>query len=73
MSKHPAFTPIQSSMLRGYHYDPASRVFTVQFHTGSPYAYAGVPQAMVDAMTSAPSAGVHFAANIRSAHKATKL
>lgn len=73
MTKHPEFTPLKSSMMKGYHYDPASQVLTAQFHGGLPYAYAGVPQAKVDAMLAAPSSGSYFAANIRSAHKATKL
>jgi hypothetical protein len=73
VSKHLNYTPLTSSMLKGYHYDPAAKILTAQFHGGAPYAYAGVPQAKVDAMTAADSAGAYFAANIRSAHKATKL
>lgn len=73
MTEHPTFTPIASSMMKGYYYDPASRVLTVQFHAGKPYAYADVPQAKIEAMTTAKSAGAYFAANIRSSHAPTKL
>jgi hypothetical protein len=73
MSKHPTFTPIKSSMMKGYHYDPASRVLTVQFHGGSPYAYADVPAERVAAMTGGKSAGSYFAACIKPQHAPTKL
>lgn len=73
MSADLKFTPIKSSMMSGYHYDPASQALTVQFSGGKAYAYADVPQAKVDAMTAHNSAGTYFAASIKPHHGATPL
>lgn len=69
----PKLTPIESSSLNGYHYDPNSRVLTVQFSSGAHYSYDDIPIEKVEALTGNKSPGGYFAANIRDRHKATKL
>lgn len=73
MPKHPEMTPIKSSAMQGYAYDPTSRTLHVEFRPGSVYAYADVSAEKVEAMMGNQSPGSYFAANIRNTHKATKL
>lgn len=73
MADLPKLTPIESSSLNGYHYDPNSRVLTVQFSSGAHYSYDDVSAERVEALSGAKSPGGYFAAKIRDQHKATKL
>lgn len=73
MSKPQELTPIKSSMLTGYIYDPASRVMTVEYTNGTRYNYADVPAEKVEAFRESSSPGSFFAQKIRNNHAATKL
>lgn len=73
MPTTPKLTPIKSSMLTGYHYDPQSRELTVQFTNGGMYMYSDVPMDKAEAFSGASSPGSFFAAKIRNNHEATKL
>ena len=65
--------PIVSSMISAAGYDEASKTLKVQFSGGATYEYAGVPATEYQAFLSAPSAGKHFSANIKSKYTAKKL
>lgn len=73
MSKAPELTPLKSSALSGYHYDPQTRTLTVQYSNGGVYAYADVTAEKAEAFSGAASPGGYFAAKIRNNHAATKL
>lgn len=68
-NKHPiptgGFKPVESSMIEGVAYDPASQKMHVKFKGGDHYVYHDItPQAHHD-MLAAKSVGKHFAQNIR--------
>lgn len=73
MAKIPEMTPIKSSAMTGYHYDPTTRELHVEFRPGSIYRYEGVTAEKAEAMMGNQSPGSYFAANIRNTHKATKV
>lgn len=75
MAKPPTLSPFtqKSSALAAQHYDPETRTLTVEFSSGSRYAYHDVSHEKADAFIGSQSPGSFFAAKIRDVHKATKL
>lgn len=67
------FTPITSSMLSGYHYDPDSRVLTVRYTSGAEYAHDDVSAEKVHALEGNVSPGRFFNAHIRDNHPGRKV
>ncbi|UIF90901.1 KTSC domain-containing protein [Cupriavidus sp. UYPR2.512] len=72
-TKIPTITPVSSSNLAGYHYDPAKQVFTVKFSSGTHYAYSGVSAKTMKGFHEAESKGSFFAREIRSKHAHERL
>lgn len=72
---HPEFTPIESSMLSGYHYEPETRALTVKYKkTGQVYRYSDVGIDKFATLTGgAASPGTYFNQQIKDKHKAEKL
>lgn len=62
-----------SSVIRGFDYDPATRLLTVRFVTGRKYAYYNVPEDVVTAFRAAFSKGVFFNTQIRDAYAYDEL
>lgn len=58
-------TPLKSSNLKGYHYDPATKVMTVHFKSGGDWEYHDVDPKHVDGLTNAESVGKYFNTHIR--------
>jgi len=75
MSKNeiPPMTPIESSMFSAHHYDPNTRVMTVQFKNGAVHQYEDVPIEKHTAFTGALSPGSYFNQRIKSNHIGRKL
>lgn len=66
-------TPCESSNVKGYGYDAASRTLGVQFKAGGPvYRYADVPPEVADGLASAESKGKFFATEIRNKFEHSK-
>ncbi len=61
-----------SSNIKAYAYDPATKVLRVQFKNGGTYDYAEVPQETVDAFVEADSKGSYLSV-IKAEHEATKV
>ena len=53
---HPKLTPVESTALKGYHYDPKTSTLTVQFHSGHTY-HAHVSAEVHQAFVAAESKG----------------
>lgn len=66
-------TPLKSSMLSGYSYDPTSRRLIVEFNNGGRYAYEDVDAAKVETLAGNKSPGSFFSSRIKGLHPATKL
>ena len=71
--KIPEMTPIESSMFTHHHYDPNTRVMTVQFKNGAVHEYHDVPAEKHDAFTGNASPGRYFIARIKPNHIGRKL
>lgn len=56
---------VKSSNIRAIDYAPDQRRLTVEFDSGSRYAYAGVDPSVYDAFLSAPSKGAFFHGHIK--------
>lgn len=67
------FTPVKSSMLTGYRYDPASRKLTVQYKGGATYEHDDVPMERVTALAENQSPGAYFNSRIKGLYPARKL
>lgn len=65
-------TPLKSSNLRGFQYDPASKMMTVHFNNGAKWQYHDVDAKHHDGLSGAESAGKYFNTHIRG-HKATRV
>jgi hypothetical protein len=61
-------TPLRSSNLAGYDYDPEKRVLTILFVSGREYAYRDVPENIVDGLGSADSPGRYFNSAIKDSY-----
>ncbi len=64
----PPLKPLESTMLKGMHYDPASKTLTVQFAGGKHYAYDDVTMERATALEGADSPGRYFNDQIRGNH-----
>lgn len=58
-------TPLNSSNLRGFDYEPRSRMLKITFQSGRTYVYNDVPQDVVDGLESAESPGKYFNSSIK--------
>lgn len=72
-AKIPELTPMDSSMLKGQHYDPTTSTLHVQFANGSIYRIDGVPMDKAEAFAGAASPGTFYNAKIRDNHVAVKV
>ena len=59
------FTPLQSSMLDGYEYDPATRSLRVRFKDGHEMTYLDVPKDVPEGLGTADSPGKYFHSTIK--------
>lgn len=73
MAKHPEFTPVKSSMLSGYAYDPDTRILHAQFKNGSVYTYVDVPAERVATMAENASPGSYFNSQIKGQYGGKRL
>lgn len=62
-----------SSQVKAHGYDAASKTLAVEYKNGGVYHYADVPPATYDAMKAAESVGKFIGANLKGAHKFTKI
>jgi hypothetical protein len=58
-------TPLSSSNLSGYDYNPGNQTLVIYFHGGRPYTYKQVPDDIASGLASASSAGRYFNENIK--------
>lgn len=63
-----AITPIKSSWMTGFEYDPKSRRLTIHTKGGDPIVHDDVPAEKVEALGGAASAGAYYNAKIRNVH-----
>lgn len=61
----------RSGMIRSLDYDEEKKELVVEFNSGS-YCYFDVPKEKFDGCLGAESAGKHFLAHIKNAHKYEK-
>lgn len=66
-------TPVISSNIRAIGYDSDSQSLEVEFHHGSVYQYAGVPQGEHEGMMNADSKGKYLNANIKGRYPYVQL
>lgn len=66
-------TPVKSSNIESWGYDPEERVLEVRFKTGALHRFADVPQGAADAMNEADSVGSFFARSIRPFFKGERV
>jgi len=70
---HQKLTPLVSSNLDGYAYDPVALKLIIAFKSGRHYLYDDVPQVEIDGMLDAASKGSYFSKNIRNAYNFTDM
>jgi hypothetical protein len=58
-------TSVQSTMIDGQGYDPATQTLALRFKGGKVYHYKDVPPETAQGLVQAESAGKYFGANIR--------
>lgn len=73
MAKIPELTPIKSSMFDGHHYDPNTRVMTVQFKNGAVHQFEDVGIEKHTAFTESASPGRYFNERIKGNHIGRKV
>ena len=59
------FTPLQSSMLAGFDYDPTVQTLKIRFKDGHEAAYLGVPPDVAEGLDTAGSPGKFFHSMIK--------
>ena len=59
------FQPLRSTAIASAGYDPDTRTLEVEFVNGRTYTHPDVPQAVYDALVSAPSPGRFYTDNIK--------
>lgn len=59
------WTPVSSTNIAAYRYNPGTHVLQVKFTSGRVYGYKGVPQNIVDDFSTADSKGKYLNANIK--------
>lgn len=66
-------TPVKSSNIESWGYDPTGRILEVRFKsatgTGKLFRYLDVPPEAVEGLTKAQSVGTYFAKGIRARYK----
>lgn len=67
------FTPLDSSQLRGYHYNKGTGTLTIQFMNGSYYEYFNIPGNTMDEFESSESQGKFFHSHIKGIYEFKKL
>ena len=73
MSKIPPLTPIESSMFSHQHYDPNTRVLTVQYKNGGIYQHEDVSAEKHDAFIGNKSPGAYFNQHIKNNFASKKV
>lgn len=73
MTKETPFTPLDSSVLAGMHYDPATSRLTLKFASGDVHEYSDFPMEKAEALRGNASPGAYFAAKIRGLYSGKKL
>jgi KTSC domain len=68
MAKPPALTPVKSSAMKAYAYEPHTGTLTVEFHSGKRWAYEGVSLERATAFEGAASKGRYFSDQIKPHH-----
>jgi lysyl-tRNA synthetase class 2 len=58
-------TPLHSSALAGFRYDPDLQQLWLRFRSGDLYVFQVVPAAVIQALIDAPSQGLYFNTAIR--------
>jgi KTSC domain len=66
-------TSVQSSNLRAVDFDAASATLYVKFHSGSLYAYFGVPYHRYQGLMSASSKGSYLHEYIRNSYRYRRI
>lgn len=59
------WTPLQSSMLQGFDYDPALKALKVRFRAGQEAVYRDVPDDVAAGLETAESPGSYFHRHIK--------
>ena len=67
------FVSVLSSNIQGINYDKVAQVLTVEFKSGSRYAYRGVPEEVYDDFLEAGSKGSFFANSIKDSYPYTRV
>jgi len=66
-------TPLRSSVLAGFRYDPDRQQLWLRFQSGDLYLYPMVPVAVMQALLDAPSHGHFFNTAIRGCFSCRRL
>ena len=61
-------TPLASSNLDAYEYDPDQQKLTIRFKSGRSYSYGSVPETVAEGLGSASSPGQYFNASIKNVY-----
>ncbi len=64
---------VTSSNINAVGYDDSDNSMVVEFHNGTRYRYADVPQHVYDDLIAAPSVGSYFASHIRTQYSYWKI
>lgn len=73
IAKIPALTPVASSALKGYAYEPATQTLFIQFPSGNIYSYHEVSTDLWDQFQKAESKGKFYGANVAGKFKASPV
>lgn len=73
MSNHPPFTDIDSSVLSGHHYDPATSTLHLRFNNGKVWRYEDVPMEKATSLAGNASPGRYFGEKIRGLYKGREV
>ncbi len=73
MADDDGMTPIDSSVVKGYSYNPDSRELRVRFPNGDIHQYEDVPIEKVHTLAGAESPGRYFNEKIRGIHLSKKV
>lgn len=71
--KHPDLTPLDSSVIKGYAYDPNTRDLHIRFPNGDVHRFADVPADKVEALKGSQSPGSYFNRKIAGLHAGRKV
>lgn len=71
--KHPPLSPLKSSAITGYHYDPATETLHLGFASGGVHSYGGVDPKKAASLAQADSVGSFFHKHIWGVHPDKKV